>query len=164
MENVESAISKRAADKAPGPIVLVQAAEQLADRLWQTTVTWNDFAKMTIGGHLIHAMDEVGVQLRLMLGRTVVSQHLQCIKTARRSLIPVDYYLQCAQRRGLVESADAEQLRNQLIQLAQNFDRHAQSITRLANQKIAEKKKEAAAKAEQVVSNNELKKDATVAH
>lgn len=81
-----------------------QIAEVLADSVWRLTETWNDFARTTMGVPLTRAMDEIGVQLRLTLGRTPIKQHLHPIETARRALIPVEYYLHRARSRGLVEA------------------------------------------------------------
>ncbi len=161
----EQDIAKTDAAAAPGATHPLQIAEHLADSLWRMTETWNDFAKTTMAIPLIHAMDEVGLQLRLTLGRTPIKQHLQYIENARRALVPVDYYLQRAHQRGSIETVHAEQLRSRMIELAQRLDQHRLSIIQATNQKIAERKQqEKKAKAAQAEKNPEATAGKTVAH
>lgn len=143
-----------------------QLADQLIEALWTMTESWNDHAKHVIGLPLMHAADQIGLQLALTQGRTTVKQHLQHIANARKALAPMDYYLQRAAKRGLVESAQAESLRTQMIALAQRLDQHAKGIVQATNQKIAEQKQqqEKKAKAEQSKSTVEFETESSVAH
>jgi four helix bundle protein len=150
----EQEIAKTGAAEAPGASNPIQIAEHLADNLWRITQTWNDFAKTTVAVPLTRAMNEIGLQLRLTLGRTPIKQHLQHIENARRALIPVEYYLQCAHRRGLIETGQAEQLQSQMINLAQRLDRHRVAIVQAANQKIAVQKQRQEKKTQNAQAEN----------
>lgn len=119
-----------------------QPAEQLADALWRIAEGWNDFARTSIAVPLMRALDGIGLQLALTRGRTTVKQYLQYIANARKGIVPVDFYLQRAARRGVLEPAQAEQFRAQLIALTQVLDQHAQSIVQATNKKIAEQKQQ----------------------
>lgn len=119
-----------------------QPAEQLADALWRIAEGWNDFARTSLAVPLMRALDDVGLQLALTRGRTTVKQYLQYIANARKGIVPVDFYLQRAAKRGVLEPAQAEQFRAQLIALAQMLDQHAQSIVQATNKKIAEQKQQ----------------------
>ena len=117
-------------------------AEQLADALWRIAEGWNDFARTSLAVPLMRALDGIGLQLALTRGRTTVKQYLQYIANAQKGIVPVDFYLQRAARRGVLEPAQAEQFRAQLIALAQVLDQHAQSIVQATNKKIAEQKQQ----------------------
>ena len=144
----------------------IQLSEQLADSLWRLTEAWNDYAKTTIAVPLLRAMDEIGLQLRFTLGQLPLKQHLQHFENARRALIPVEYYLQQAHRRGLMESDRLESFRKELINLAQRLDQHRQAIVQAAN-KLAEQKKQQEQKAKKVAqaeNNPMVTKGGNVAH
>jgi hypothetical protein len=143
-----------------------QIADQLADTLWSLTEHWNDHAKHVIGLPLMHTIDHIGLQLALTQGRTTVKQHLQHIANARKGLAPMDYYLQRAAKRGLIDAAQVESLRAQMIALAQRLDQHAKGIVQATNQKIAEQKQqqEKKAKAEQAKSSIEFETESSIAH
>jgi len=143
----------------------IQITEQLADSLWLITETWNDFARATVAVPLTRAMDDIGLQLRLTLGRTPIKQHLQHIENALRALIPVEYYLQRAHRRGLIEAGQAEQLRSQMINLAQRLDQHRVTIVQATNQKIDDQQQQdKKTKADQAENVPDVTAGSTVAH
>lgn len=129
--------------QAPNPI---QMAEQISDTLWHLAQGWNDFAKTTVAHPWLQAMDSVALQLAFTLGRTTVKQHMQHLSNARKALIPVDYYLQRALKRGLIEQPQVDELRAQLTALAQRLDQHAQTVMQATNKKVTEQQTKAAQK------------------
>ncbi|MBI3771621.1 MAG: four helix bundle protein [Gammaproteobacteria bacterium] len=143
-----------------------QIADQLADTLWSLTENWNDHAKQVIGLPLMRAIDQIGLQLALTQGRTTIKQHLQHIANARKGLAPMDYYLQRAAKRGLIEPTQIEALRAQMITLAQCLDQHSKGIVQATNKKVAEQKQrqEEKAKAEQKRSSIEFEAESSIAH
>ena len=151
----EQDITKNSATEVPGVSNSIQIAEQLASDLWQLAETWTDFAKTTMAIPLTRAMDEIGLQLRYTLGRTPIKQHLQHLENARKTLISVDYYLQLAQKRGLVETDHAKRLRSQMINLAQQLDRYRQAVVQATNQKIAEREQQQEKKLRAASENKE---------
>lgn len=128
-------MSNEANSQTPNPI---QMAEQITDALWHLTQGWSDFAKTTVAHPWLQAMDSAALQLAFTLGRTTVKQHMQHLSNARKALIPVDYYLKRAHKRGLIEQLQADELRAQLTALAQRLDQHAQTVVQATNQKVAE--------------------------
>lgn len=122
----------------------VRLAEQLANELWSVAAGWDEFARINLALPMIRAADNIGLQLALTRGRSPIQQHLRHISNARKALLPVDYYLQRAKQRGLMEATLADQCHALTRTLAQRLDQHTQSIiqaTKLAQQKQQQLKK-----------------------
>ena len=134
-----------------------QMAEQLADSLWKTTAEWGEFAKSSIALPLMRAVDAIGLQLAMSLGRKQVKEHMQHVGNARKSLTPASYWLQRAIQRGLIDQAQAEHFQAQMKTLAKRLDEHAQTVVQAANEKIAEQK----TKAEDTRAEADTQGDAT---
>ncbi len=105
-----------------------QLAEALADNTWQMTAEWGEFAKSSIGLPLMQAVDGIGLQLVMSLGRKSMKEHMQFISNARKHLTPASYWLQRAAKRGLVDAEQAQAMREQMTALAKRLDQHAHSI------------------------------------
>lgn len=105
-----------------------QLAEELADSVWLATAEWGDFARSSIGLPLTQAVDAIGLQLVLSLGRKSAKEHIQYISNARKYLTPASYWLQRAAKRGLMDPEKAQVLRGQMTALAKLLDQHAHSV------------------------------------
>jgi len=138
-------------------------ADQLADAIWKTTAEWGEFAKSSVGLPLTRAVDGIGMQLAMSLGRKSVKEHLQHVSNARKGLTPASYWLQRAGNRGLVDQETVKQLAEQMAQLAKYLDQHAQTVVQATNEKIAEQQKETKTNAE-AGAKTEAKEEQTVAH
>jgi len=112
-------------------------AEQLGNLLWASVSEWGEFAQSSIGLPLIRAMDDVGLQLVMCMGRKTVKEHLQCIEEVRRGLTPVSYWLQRAIKRGLILQDKAEGLQARLVELVRHLDEQCKAVVRDANEQIA---------------------------
>lgn len=118
----------------------LRLAEQLSNELWNIAASWEEFARTTIALPMIRAVDDIGLQLSLTRGRIPVKQHLRHVSNARKALLPVDYYLQRAKQRGLMELTLADQFHALIRTLAQRLDQHAQAIVQAT--KLAEEKQQ----------------------
>ena len=47
----------------------LQAAEAVADAVWQQVVRWEPFAKEVVGGQLVRAVDSIGANIAESYGR-----------------------------------------------------------------------------------------------
>ncbi len=115
-----------------------QLADQLADSLWKITAEWGEFAKSSVGLPLTRAVDGIGIQLAMSLGRKAVKEHLQHVTNARKNLTPASYWLQRAASRGLIDQDQNKELVEQMAQLAKHLDQHVQTVVQATNEKIAE--------------------------
>ena len=139
-------------------------ADQLADTIWKTTAEWGEFAKSSVGLPLTRAVDGIGMQLAMSLGRKSVKEHLQHVSNARKNLTPASYWLQRATTRGLIDQVKAKELVEQMARLAKHLDQHAQTVVQATNEKIAEQKqKEIKADAE-TSAKDETSSEQSVAH
>lgn len=112
-----------------------QLACALADGLWELTAEWGEYAKSSVGLPLIHAVDTIGLQLIMSLGRKSINEHIQHISQARKSLTPASYWLQRAAKRGLVDPEEAQKMNAQMAELARRLDQHAHVVLQAGNEK-----------------------------
>lgn len=138
--------------------------EQLSDAIWKLNDSWTEFAKTTLGMPVVKIVDEIGLQLTLTRGHNSVKDYLRYLSNARKGLVPADYYLQRAFKRGIIAQDDAEQFRAQLLQLAHWIDHQLQTVVKEANKKAAEQKQKQKAKAEQTRSSIEFEAEGSTAH
>ncbi len=134
-----------------------QLAEALADNLWVTTAEWGEFAKSSVALPLTQAVDGIGLQLVMSLGRKSMKEHMQYISNARKLLTPASYWLQRATKRGLIDAEQAQAMRAQMEALAKRLDQHAHSVMQANNEKPTESQD---AETSQDVNNDAVKSDA----
>jgi len=118
----------------------LRLAEQLANELWNIAAGWDEFARTSLALPMSRAADDIGLQLALTQGRIPIKQHLRHISSARKTLLPVDYYLQRAKQRELLETTLANQLHALIRTLARRLDQHAQAIVQAT--KLTEEKQQ----------------------
>lgn len=100
-----------------------QIADQLADTVWKITEQWGEFSRSSVGLPLTRAVDGIGLQLAMSLGRKPVNEHLQHTSNARKHLTPASYWLQRAAARGLIGQEPFRQLADQMADLAKRLGR-----------------------------------------
>jgi four helix bundle protein len=77
-------------------------AEELADLVWNVAVTWDPFARSTIGHQLVRAADSVGANIAEGYGRASPVDHKRFVRIARGSLYETRHFLRRADKRGLL--------------------------------------------------------------
>jgi len=103
-------------------------AEELADEIWNVVLTWNGFARNTVGMQLVDAADSVGANIAEGTGRRSFKENQRFVKIARGSLNEVRHWLRRAFRRGLLKDEHVLKLRPLLAELAPTLNAYLRSI------------------------------------
>jgi four helix bundle protein len=104
---------------------VLQAAEVVADGIWRPVVQWDPFAREVVGGQLARAADSVGANIAEAFGRFHYGEKLQFLYYARGSLFETKYWLNRAQARDLMPSAQVQDYASQLTDLARQLNAFA---------------------------------------
>ena len=103
-------------------------AEELADGIWTLVVTWEPFARSTIGHQLVRAADSVGANIAEGFGRAYPADHRRFIRTARGSLYEVRHFLRRADRRRLLTREQKTPLQQTLKALLPTLNAYLRSL------------------------------------
>jgi four helix bundle protein len=105
-----------------------QAAERLADLVWDIVSEWNGFAKDTVGKQLVRAADSVGANIAEGTGRGSHQENRRFIRIARGSLHETKYWLRRAYKRQLLTEDQTKTLKTLLEELAPSLNAYLNSI------------------------------------
>jgi four helix bundle protein len=100
---------------------VLRAAEGVADDIWRQVVRWEPFARDVVGGQLAKAGDSIGANIAEAYGRFHYGEKLQFLYYARGSLFETKYWLNRAQERELMPSAQVQEYASQLTDLARQL-------------------------------------------
>src|SRR5436309_6287785 len=93
-------------------------SEDVADSIWEIALSWNQFARDTVGKQLVRAADSVGANIAEGAGRGSFPDNRRYIRIARGSLQETKHWLRRAFRRKLLTEGQIEQLRPLLDEIA----------------------------------------------
>jgi len=88
-----------------------QAAEALAQIVWDVVMRWDDFEKATVGEQLVRAADPVGANIAEAHGRFHYGDRLRFLYYARGSLYESRHWLRQAFRRHLLTGENVKTVR-----------------------------------------------------
>ncbi len=88
-----------------------QKAETLADLIWALVLTWNPFARKTVGAQLVRAADSIAANIAEGTGRGSTKEKKQFVRIARDSLYETQNWLRQAYKRQLLTPEDIDQLK-----------------------------------------------------
>ena len=71
-----------------------QLAEVLADSVWKIVITWDSFAKDTVGRQIVRAADRIGAKISEGSGRGSLQDNRRFVRMARGSLY--ERFIGCA--------------------------------------------------------------------
>ncbi len=107
---------------------VLQAAEAIADDIWQQVIHWDPFARDVVGKQLARAADSVGANIAEAFGRFHYGEKLQFLYYARGSLFETKYWLNRTLTRDLMPSAQAHDYVSLLTNLARQLNAFAGSL------------------------------------
>ena len=107
---------------------VLQAAEAVADGIWQQVVRWDSFSRDTVGGQMARAGDSIGANIAEAYGRFHFGEKLQFLYYARGSLFETKYWLNRAQARDLIQSDQVQDYATQLTDLARQLNAFASGL------------------------------------
>ena len=107
-----------------------QAAEKLADEVWDIVVSWNYFAKDTVGKQLVRAADSIGANIAEGCGRWNYRDNRRFVRIARGSLNECKHWLRRAFRRKLLTAEEVSVIKPLLADLGPSLNAYLRSIGR----------------------------------
>ncbi len=103
-------------------------AEDLADSIWDIALTWDVFAKETVGRQIVRAADSIGANIAEGTGRGSFADNKRFVRTARGSLNETQHFLRRAYKRKLLNRSDVERLKPLVENLAPQLNSYLKSI------------------------------------
>ena len=105
-----------------------QLSEQLADAIWEIVLTWDFFAKDTIGKQLVRAADSIGANIAEGTGRGSYQDNARFITIARGSLTETQHWLRRAHNRQLLTTDQVSILKPLIDTLAPKLNAYRNAI------------------------------------
>ena len=109
---------------------IYKLAEDLADSIWNIVLTWDHFAKDTVGKQIVRAADSIGANIAEGTGRGSFQDNKRFARIARGSLNETQHFLQRAFRRKLLTPSDVKKLKPLGDNLAPQLNSYLKSIGR----------------------------------
>ena len=89
---------------------IYRLAERLADEIWKIVVSWNFFAKNTVGIQIVKAADSIGANIAEGSGRGSDPELKRFLRISRGSLYETQHWLRRAYNRGLLSERQVNEL------------------------------------------------------
>ncbi len=105
-----------------------QMAETLADEVWNIVITWNTFAKDTVGKQVVRAVDSIGANIAEGAGRASKKDNQRFIKISRGSLNESIYWLRRAEKRKLIKKDEISRLHEATNTLGRSLNAYLKSL------------------------------------
>ncbi|MCX7005916.1 MAG: four helix bundle protein [Kiritimatiellaeota bacterium] len=105
-----------------------QLAEKLADEIWAIVITWDHFAKSTVGEQITSAADSVGANIAEGSGRGSYQDNRRFVRIARGSFYETRHWLRRAFRRKLLTEKQVNDLQPLIAELGPRLNAYLRSI------------------------------------
>lgn len=86
-------------------------SEQLADEIWEIVLSWDYFAKDTVGKQIVRSADSIGANIAEGEGRGSFQDNRRFCRIARGSLQETQHWLRRAFKRNLLTKEQIETLK-----------------------------------------------------
>jgi len=113
-----------------------QLSEQLADKIWNIVVEWDQFARDTVGKQIVRAADGIGANIAEGTGRGSFQDNRRYVKLARGSLNETKHWLRRACRRGLLTNEQVQSLKPLVDNLAPRLNAYLKSIGNIPDERV----------------------------
>lgn len=114
---------------------IYQLAAKLANEVWNITVTWDGFAKDTIGKQLVRAVDSIGANIAEGSGRGSAKDNSRFLKMARGSLYETRHWLFCAKDRKLLSEEQLKLISPLIKELIPKLNSYLRMVNETAQDK-----------------------------
>ena len=105
-----------------------QLSEKLADSIWEIVVTWDSFAKDTVGKQIVRAADSIGANIAEGSGRGSLPDNRRYVRIARGSLYETIHWLRRSYLRKLLSPTEVKQLRALVEELSPKLNAFLRSV------------------------------------
>ena len=118
-------------------LTLLQKAEEVADSNWKLVQSWNDFDRQTLGKQFVRALDSVGANVAEAFGRFHYGDKINFLYYARGSVFESKYWLNRAQKRGLISDETHRMYAKKLTDIAVRINNFVRSLKKQRSSKPA---------------------------
>ena len=108
---------------------IYQLAEKLANLIWEMVLSWEYFARNTIGKQLVRAADSVAANIAEGSGRGSDIDNRKFLRIARGSLYETKSFLRLAHQRHLLTSDQMTQIKPILNELLPKLNAYLKQIS-----------------------------------
>ena len=105
-----------------------QLSEELADEIWDIVLSWNNFAKDTVGKQIVRSADSIGANIAEGEGRGSFQDNRRFVKISRGSLQETQHWLRRAFKRNLLITEQIETLKPLIDKLSPTLNAYLRSI------------------------------------
>lgn len=105
-----------------------QLSEKIADSIWNIVVTWNPFARDTVGKQIVRAADSIGANIAEGSGRGSLVDNRRFIRMARGSLYETLHWLRRSYMRKLLSQSEVKKLRVLVEELSPKLNAFLRSV------------------------------------
>jgi len=109
-------------------------SEVLADEIWDMVMTWDRFARDTVGSQIVRAADSIGANIAEGSGRGSFQDNRRFVRMVRGSLKETQHFLRRAYKRKLLNDDQVERIRPLVDNLAPMLNAYLKSIGRVPKQ------------------------------
>lgn len=110
-------------------------SEKLSDRIWDSVLRWDGFAKDTVGKQLVKAADSIGANIAEGSGRGSSLDYRRFLRISRGSLYETLHWLRRAYKRGLLTAKQTSELRSIIAELSPTLNAYLRSVSKSASRK-----------------------------
>lgn len=107
-------------------------SERLADEVWAIVLTWNVFARDTIGKQLVKSADSIGANIAEGTGRGTFVDNRRFVRMARGSLNETKHWLRRAYKRNLLKQKETNSLKVIIDELSPKLNAYLKSIGKMS--------------------------------
>lgn len=107
---------------------IYKLAEKLADQVWDLVMSWDGFAKDTVGKQLVRSADSIGANIAEGAGRGSYQDNRRFIHIARGSLNETKHWLRRAFKRNLLNEEQVKSLKPLVDELVPRLNPDLRSI------------------------------------
>jgi four helix bundle protein len=107
-----------------------QLAEKLCDDIWSIVISWEYFAKSTVGMQLVKSADSIGANIAEGAGRGTHRENKRFVRISRGSLNETKYWIRRDRRRSLITDQQNIFLREMIDELGPSLSAYLKSIGR----------------------------------
>lgn len=105
-----------------------QLAEQISNEVWFIVLSWDFFAKDTVGKQLVRSVDSIGANIAEGNGRYNYKDNQRFIKIARGSLHETRHWLRLACARHLLTREQIERIKPLIDELSPKLNAYLNSL------------------------------------
>ena len=107
---------------------IYRLAEEIADLAWTVVVSWEPFARDTVGKQFVRAADSIGANIAEGSGRGSYADNKRFARIARGSLFEVKHWLRRAYKRKLLSESEIRSFQELIEELTPKLSAYIKAI------------------------------------